>query len=58
MCKRIGGGRHCRQGEGEGEVVVERVRVRARVMVMARHYRCRRHPRRRVVDLALSSGRG
>ena len=56
MCKGIGGGRPCHQGEGEGEVVVERVRVRVRAM--ARHYHCCRHPRRSVVDLALSLGRG
>ena len=51
--------RACARESGEvALVVVERVRVRARVRAMARHYRCRRHPRRSVVDLALSSGRG
>ena len=47
--------RACARESGEVALVV-RARARARVMAMARHYRCRRHPRRRVVDLALSSG--
>ena len=51
--------RACARESGEVALVVrERVRVRARVRAMARHYRCRRHPRHSVVDLALSSGRG